>query len=179
MKISKILLCILLILCSGVAIAESLKEINFNGGEIKFKIPSSWKEAYGKNGEGAFYEDAPDTGTLRVSVLTAEAPPGAKGNVLVLALSSVPGMDKKNIKMLSNGNALANAPQSTEEEGGKKYTLYWWYLANHAPPDYVRIAIFSYAILTSKENDKKTKEEIELLERQIKNAVFRPKLEEK
>jgi hypothetical protein len=176
MKTVKIPLCILLVLWGGIAMAESLKEINFQGGELKFKIPSSWKEEYGKNGEGAFYEDAPDTGTLRLTVITMEGPPDAKGNLLMLALSSIPDMDKKNIEMLSNGNALAHAVQRTEEEG-KKYTLYWWYLANHVPPDYVRLATFSYAILTSKENDKKTKEEIELIERQIKKAVFRPEPE--
>lgn len=172
MKTVKILLCILSILCSGVAIAESLKEINFHGGVIKFNIPSNWKEEYGKNGKGAFYEDAPDTGTLRLSVVTMEAPPDAKGNLLVLALSSIPDIDQKNIEILANGNALAHAVQRSEDEG-TKITLYWWYLANHVPPNDVRMAVYSYAILTSKENDRKTKEEIGLLERQIKNAVFR------
>jgi hypothetical protein len=40
------------------------------------------------------------------------------------------------------------------------------------------MANYSYAILTSKENDRKTKKEIELLERQIKNAVFSSELGE-
>jgi hypothetical protein len=177
MKTVKILFCILSILCSGVAMAESLKEINFHGGVLKFKIPLNWKEEYGENGKGAFYEDSPDTGTLRLSVITMEAPPDAKGNLLVPALSSIPGIDQKDIEMLGNGNALAHAVQRSEEEG-TKYTLYWWYLANHVTPNDMRMAIYSYAILTSKENDRKTKEEIELLERQIKNAVFRPELGE-
>ena len=155
----------------------SLKEINFHSGVIKFKIPSNWKGEYGDDGKGAFYEDAPDTGTLRLNVITLEAPPDAKGNLLVLALSSIPGIDQENIEMLDNGNALAHAVQRTEEEG-KKYTLYWWYLANHVAPNYVRMANYSYAILTSKENDRKTKKEIELLERQIKNAVFSSELGE-
>lgn len=43
--------------------AESLKEIDFHGGVVKFKIPSNWKEEYGDDGKGVFYEDAPDTGT--------------------------------------------------------------------------------------------------------------------
>lgn len=173
MKTIKILFCVLTILSSGVAMSESLKEINFNDGVIRFRIPSIWKEEYGKNGKGAFYEDAPNTGTLRLQVLTLEAPPDAKGNLLVLALSSIPGVDRQDIEILGNGNALAHAVRRSDEDG-KKYTLYWWYLANYVPPDYVRMANYSYAILTSKENDGKTQEEIDLLERQIKKAVFQP-----
>lgn len=172
MKTIKILFCVLSILCSGVAMSESLKEINFNDGVIKFKIPSNWKEEYGKDGKGAFYEDAPDTGTLRLQVITMEAPSDAKGNLLVLALSSIPDVDQQDIEMLGNGNALAHAVQRSDEDG-KEYTLYWWYLANYVPPNFVRMANYSYAILTSKENDKKTKEEVGLLARQIKKAVFR------
>ena len=153
--------------------AESLKEISFNGGVIKFKIPSSWKEEYGKNGKGAFYEDAPDTGTLRLQVITMQAPPDVEGDLLVLALSSLPGVDRQDVEILGNGNALAHSVQRSDEDG-EEYTLYWWHLANHVPPDIVRMANYSYAILTSKENDSKTREEIELLERQIKQAVFQP-----
>jgi hypothetical protein len=177
LKTVKILLCVLSLLCSGLAIAESLKEINFHGGIIKFKIPSNWKEEYGENGKGAFYEEALDTGTLRLKVLTMEAPPDAKGNLSVLALSSLPDIDINNIEILDNGNALAHEVDRADEQG-TKFTLYWWHLANYVPPNYVRMASYSYAILTSKESDRKTKEEIELLERQIKNAVFNPELGE-
>lgn len=157
--------------------AEPLKEINLKGGVIRFKIPSNWKEEYSEKGKGAFYEDAPDTGTLRVDVLTMEAPHDAKGNLPVLALSSLPDIDQENIEILDNGNALAYEVERDDEQG-TKWTLYWWHLANYVPPDYVRIASFSYAILTSKENDRKTKEEIELIESQIRNAVFNPELVE-
>jgi len=175
MKTVKILVCTLSLLCSGAAMADPLKEIDLKGEVIRFKIPANWKEEYAKNGKGAFYEDAPDTGTLRVDVLTMEAPPDAKGNLPVLALSSLPDIDLQNIEILDNGNALANEVERDDEQG-TKWTLYWWHLANYVPPNYVRIASFSYAILTSKENDRKTKEEIKLLERQIKKAVFNPEL---
>ena len=155
--------------------AESLKEINYRGGVVKFKIPSNWKEEYEENGGGIFYEDAPDTGTLRLNIITMQAPPDVKGNLPVQALSGISGVDQKNIEMLANGNALAHAVQRSEEQG-TKITLYWWYLANHVPPSYVRMANYSYTILTSKENDKQTKAELELLEEQIKNAVFHPEL---
>ena len=162
---------------SGIVMAETLKEINYRGGVVKFNIPSNWKEEYEENGGGTFYEDAPDTGTLRLNIITMQAPPDVKGNLPVLALSSVSGIDQKNIEILANGNALAHAVQRSEEQG-IKITLYWWYLANHVPPNFVRMANYSYTILTSKEKDRKTQEEIELLKNQIKKAVFHPELGE-
>jgi hypothetical protein len=176
MKTVKILLCVLSLLWSGAAMSEPLKEINFKG-VIKFKIPSNWEEVYADNGKGIFYEDAPDAGTLRLDVITAEAPPDAKGNLLVLALSSLPGVDQEDIEILDNGNALLHVVDRSDERG-TKFTLHWWHLANYVTPNYVRIASYSYAILTSKENSRKTKEALELLERQIKNAVFNPELGE-
>jgi hypothetical protein len=153
--------------------AESLKEINYRGGVVKFKIPSNWKEEYEENGGGAFYEDTPNTGTLRLNIITMQAPPDVDGNLPVQALSSVSAIDQNSIEILANGNVLAHAVQRSEEQG-KRITLYWWYLANYVPPNYVRIANYSYTILTSRENDRKTQEEIELLKTQIKNAVFHP-----
>lgn len=162
---------------SGVVMADSLKEINYRGGVVKFKIPSNWKEEYDENGGGTFYKDAPDTGTLRLNIITMQAPPDVKGNFPVQALSSVSGIDQNKIEILANGNAIAQATQKSEEQG-TKITLYWWYLANHVPPNYVRMANYSYTILTSKEKTRGTQEEIQLLETQIKKTVFHPELGE-
>jgi hypothetical protein len=175
MKIVLGLIFSLSILSSGVSMAESLKEINYHGGVINFKIPSNWKEEYEKDGGGTFYEDAPDTGTLRLSIITMQAPPDVKGNLPAQALSSISSIDQNNIEILDNGNALAHAIQRTEEQE-TKITIYWWYLANHLPPNHVRLANYSYTILTSKENDNNIQEEIMLLEGLIKTAVFHPEL---
>jgi hypothetical protein len=96
--------------------------------------------------------------------------------LLVLALCSIPGIDQESIEMLGNGNSLHMLCRGVNRrEQNLHYN--WWYLANHVAPNYVLLADYSYAILTSKEDDRKTKDEIELLERQMKNAVFRSGLE--
>ena len=43
-----------IVIMEGAAMAEPLKEINFKGGVIKFKIPSNWEEVYAENGKGIF-----------------------------------------------------------------------------------------------------------------------------
>ncbi|NLD37865.1 MAG: hypothetical protein GX654_13440 [Desulfatiglans sp.] len=155
--------------------AESLKEINYRGGVVKFNIPSNWVEEYEETGGGTFYEDAPNTGTLRLNIITMQAPSGAKGNLPFSALSSIPVIENKNIEMLANGNAFAYSVSRSEEDG-EKITLYWWYLANQVGSSHIRLANFSYTILTSKEDDQKTKEEIKLLEVQIRKTIFHPGL---
>ena len=50
-----------------------MKVINYRGGLIKFRIPQKWIEEYEDAGGGTFYEDHPESGTLRVNVLTIEA----------------------------------------------------------------------------------------------------------
>ena len=50
-----------------------MKQVSYRGGIIKFEIPDHWVEEYGENGGGTFYEDAPDSATLRLNLLTFES----------------------------------------------------------------------------------------------------------
>jgi hypothetical protein len=156
---------------------EKLKDINYRGGIVKFKIPVNWVEHYEEDGGGTFYEDAPNTGTLRLNVLTVKAPADSKGNLSVEALSIASSSEPNNIEILSNGNALTRSIERTKEQG-QKITLYWWFVAKTIPPNYVRVANFSYTILTSQENIDTFKNEFKLLDEQIKNCEFHPELGE-
>jgi len=49
-----------------------LKTINYRGGIVRFRVPSSWLEEYKPEGGGTFYEDASDAGILRLNVLGFE-----------------------------------------------------------------------------------------------------------
>jgi hypothetical protein len=157
--------------------ADKLKTIAYRGGIVRFNIPANWVEEYEEDGGATFYENRPDSGTLRLNILTAKAPDDIEGDLPVHALSTLPDVNPEEITKLGNGNALVRSLERTEEEG-QKITLYWWYLANHVPPNYVRMANFSYTILTSQENLDSFKEEIQLLDEQIKHAVFHPELGE-
>ena len=44
----------------------ALKTIIYRGGIARFRVPHSWVEEYEPEGGGTFYEDGPDTGTLRM-----------------------------------------------------------------------------------------------------------------
>ena len=49
---------------------NKMKTINYRGGLVSFEIPSDWKEEYEAEGGGAFFLDKPDSGTLRLNVLS-------------------------------------------------------------------------------------------------------------
>jgi hypothetical protein len=48
----------------------SLKPITYRGGIVRFEIPSDWIEEFETSGGGTFYENRPDSGTLRLNVLS-------------------------------------------------------------------------------------------------------------
>lgn len=156
---------------------DKLKTIVYRGGIVRFKIPAKWVEEYEEDGGGTFYQNRPDSGTLRLNILTARAPDDIEGDLPVHALSTLPDVNPEEITKLATGNALVRSLERTEEQG-HKITLYWWYLANTVPPNHMRIANFSYTILTSQENLDSFRKEIELLDEQIKHAVFHPELGE-
>lgn len=56
--------------------AIALKTIYYRGGVVTFRIPARWQEGYEEAGGGTFYKAGDDTGTLRLNVLTLEAPAG-------------------------------------------------------------------------------------------------------
>jgi hypothetical protein len=152
-----------------------LKEINYRGGIIRFKVPISWIEEYEEEGGGTFYEDSQDSGTLRINILTFKTPDIVDENSVVKALSAMSDVDPTTIVELKNGNAIARTVQRNDDQG-EKITLYWWLLANAVPPNHVRIANCSYTILTAQEELELYKDEIKLLDKEIQNAIFHPEL---
>jgi hypothetical protein len=60
----------------GAAEPPKMKPIVYRGGIITFRVPATWKEEYEAEGGGTFYDDRPDSGTLRLNVLTFKAPEG-------------------------------------------------------------------------------------------------------
>jgi hypothetical protein len=52
----------------------SWKTIQYRGGLVTFRIPSDWVEEYEADGGGAFYPEKPNSGTLRLNVMTLRSP---------------------------------------------------------------------------------------------------------
>jgi hypothetical protein len=154
-----------------------MKEIVYRGGVVKFAVPKHWVEEYETDDGGMFYENAPDTGTLRLNVITAQPPTELDTDSAYEALRSLKSVNPKTIKRLLNGNAITTWMQHSAE-GGQAITLFWWQVANPVPPHHMRLANFSYTVLTSQEHLPRTLNEVQLLTGSIENAVFYPSLGE-
>jgi hypothetical protein len=88
---------------------------------------------------------------------------------------AIKGVSPKNAQRLKNGNAIATSVQHTTEQG-QAITLFWWHVTNPVRPSHLRIASFSFTVLTSQESSEGTKREVQLLTESIKNAKFHPTL---
>ena len=173
MRYSIWLLVSLLFIASAHAGEVKMKEIQYRGGIVTFSIPRHWVEEYEPDGEGMFYEDAPDTGTLRLNIITAKSPQPLSADAAFEELAAMKSVKEESIQRLKNGNAFATSIQHSSEQG-QAITLFWWHVTNPVRPSHLRIANFSYTVLTSQENSETTKREIQLITESIKNAKFHP-----
>ena len=148
-----------------------MKTIAYRGGLVTFRIPHHWIEEYERDGGGTFYEDRPDSGTLRLSTMTMEGQKPAEAEDLLAALKGKPA----DPELLETGDAIVTYEQPTEERGEALRTTYWL-VANAIEPRHVRIAIFSYAVLAKHANAPATIAEVEMLDREIRNATFSRRL---
>lgn len=154
-----------------------MKEIVYRGGVVKFAVPKHWVEEYEPDGGGMFYENAPNTGTLRLNVITVQSPTELGSDSAYEALYSLKSTNRKTIKRLPNGNAITTWVQHSSESG-QAITLFWWEVVNPVRPRHLRSANFSYTVLTSQVHLPRTMFEVQLLNGSIENAVFHPLLGE-
>lgn len=147
------------------------REIQYRGGAVTFSIPRNWVEKYDPEGGGTLHAEGKNTGKLQVSAITMKLPVAAMANSGAKALCVLKDVKPAEVENLPNGNAMAKSIERTSVQG-QQVTLYWWYVAHPIPPEYVRTAIFSYAIPTSLENSPGTSAELQFLERSIQNTTF-------
>lgn len=159
---------------SGTKGPPATKTINYRGGVVTFRIPASWKEEYSDTDGGTFYEDKPDSGTLRLKLIAAESPSEIASDFATSLLNTLPFVNGQAMRR-PNGNALARYEESSVDRGQKIKTLYWL-VANPVPPKHARIATFSYTILQRKEGDPATVRDIQMLEKEILEAHFSTEL---
>jgi hypothetical protein len=75
----------------------------------------------------------------------------------------------------SNGNTVVRH-RKTSFSWFKRIVLHFWQVYNPVPPHHMRIALFSYTILKSRESDPETLQEIDMLDREIRSAEFYPEI---
>jgi hypothetical protein len=149
------------------------KEVSFLDGAIRFEIPKEWLEEYEPDGTGVYYDSAPDAGTLRVSLITAEAATDHEPHEAAIdLLREDREVDPKRVELLPGGNAFGSWVKRSSERGDA-ITQFWWQIVNTAPPRHIRIAMFSYTVLTANEKSAKTVSDVGLLERSLRQARFK------
>ena len=153
----------------------TMKEILYLGGLVTFSVPNHWIEKYESDGGGMFYEDAPDTGPLRLNVIAAKSPAPLSLDSAFKQVIAIKGVKAGSAQRLKNGNAIATSIQHSSEQG-HAITIYWWCVTNPIWPTHLRFANFSFTVLTRQENSERTKREVQRLTDSIKNAKFLPTL---
>jgi hypothetical protein len=152
--------------------------VHYRGGVVTFAIPDNWIEDTDPDDEaGIFFEDAPDAGVFRLSVTTARSPGPVTPEMvaeLMAAFASEPG---HTVEPLPNGNQLLHFRSDAHEEA-KPLAIYFWLVGNPVPPDYARIANFSYTVHAEHADLPATQAVVAFLDQSIRSAMFSPTLGE-
>ncbi len=145
------------------------------GGIVQFNIPENWVEKYEKNGGGEFYLDSPDSGTLRLNVITLEKPENQELNNQVLLEFSNDYISHSGVKtssrQINDRVAIAQYDQAFVDRG-QNIIIRFWIIANLVPPKNIRIATFSYTLLELRFNQPEFIEELAMLNSEIGNSKF-------
>lgn len=152
---------------------RELKEINYRQGALRFSIPVEWNEEYRRDSGGTFFEQAPDSGTLRLSVVVLNTKGKTDADALERFLKTRPEARVKGaqISKESNGNVILQFIQRTNE-GGDEMSIVWWFVASGAFEDFIQIAMFSYSLLNLNLNKEQNKEDILLLDQELRKTEF-------
>ena len=151
-----------------------MKRIPYKGGIVSFSIPDHWLEEYEEDGCSMFYEDKPESGALRLNVITAAEPnlqTDRSGTDALLALFDGKREPGTVVRVLDNGNVL-RAYTRQEFEHGEELLMHHWEVANRADANHIRLAIFSFAILASRASDTEIIAQVALLNEQLPRTQF-------
>lgn len=160
-----------------MGIMPSMKTISYRGGVVIFRIPDEWQEEYDETRGGTFYAPGENTGTLRLNVLTMDAPT----NTMVTASTAKEVLEGESRQyeapVLSLGDGVAMIRYDLPaKEGGQALTIRYWRVAQSLPPTNVRLALFSYTLLADQWDDTSTQGELALLDREITAVQFASEL---
>lgn len=143
-----------------------VKRINYRGGTVRFDIPKAWVEEYEPAGGGTFFDDRPDSGTLRLNVLSFSSDGKEPEAEMIAGLVARSGYSP-----FKDGLALKCYTKS-EDEAGERLLIHYWEIAVPVAPCTINVVIFSYTILQSQEGDTAIQSELTLLDSSIRKAVF-------
>src|SRR5690242_9407096 len=106
---------------------SAMKLINYRGGLARFYLPSNWVEEYDQDGRGTFFEDKPDSGTLRISVMELDEPRDglASAETVDDVVAEISATDS--IERLPGGVAIAQTRQTVFIDGSE-FLHHTWHI---------------------------------------------------
>ena len=148
----------------------SMKLINYRGGIARFHLPSSWIEEYEPAGGATFFEDKPDSGTLRINIMDVDRP--KDGHSTKTAYDLISEISRTNsAERLTSGVVIAHSTQ-TAIENQQKLLLHTWHVGVCVTPTHFRIIIFTYTILAVQESAPNVQQEIAMLNQSISEGEY-------
>jgi len=146
-----------------------LKTINYRGGLISFEIPKHWVEEFEESGGGTFFEDTPNSGTLRVNVLTIKAKED-KENPLKTLKNGNEKIDQKEYTTAGGNDILEYLIRTKEKE--TPITVFTLLCAHKTNNQEYLVAVFTWTIETKFETQEKYIQEWNSIRTQIQNVKF-------
>jgi len=149
---------------------DDLQAVVYRGGVVRFRVPAGWTEESDESG-GTYYADQPDSGTLRLNVLTFQGPALPPPPDLLRALKDKPNP----AELLPSGVAFVSYSEDLEEETERLFVQHWE-LAQAVAPRHLRLVVFSYTLPKGRAEEPAVREELALLDREIRAAVLSSEL---
>jgi hypothetical protein len=146
----------------------TMKTITYRGGIARFQLPADWVEKYEESGGGTFYKPGDATGTLRLNVMTFQAPPGKAFTSSSVAelLAAEPAKHGLEIVPLRDGVALTQYDHESEE-AGHRTKIRFWRIGQIVSQQQARMVLFSYTLLEKQFSQPRFVSELEMLDREI------------
>jgi hypothetical protein len=142
------------------------KPVIYRGGLVSLRIPATWREEYEPDGGGTFYEEGPDTGTLRLNVLTLKK---EQPRSLEEAIAEVFHGDT--VEMLSSGFPMRRYLAKGEERGTPLHLHRWEILVPVSPYQW-RLACFTLTILAALDGNARSKKELAIVDKLVHEAEY-------
>jgi hypothetical protein len=142
---------------------------------VSFDIPSDWIDELSPEGSGVYFAERPDSGTLRLNVLTMDGPNPLPPQAARQYLQEFCNVPFERINDLPGDSAVGLASERGVEDG-EPIGMSWWYVVSPLPPENLRLAVFSYTWLAAREHDAEQQDERRMVDALIRRARFTPHL---
>jgi hypothetical protein len=143
-----------------------MKPVLYRGGLVSFRIPENWREEYESEGGGTFYEDKPDSGTLRLNVLSLE-----KKEPLTLGDATREAFGDQQYEVLPCGFPMRHYAKEAEERG-TQLRLYRWEVLVPVSPTWWRLACFTHTVIAAQDGTAQSREELRLITSIVREAQY-------